>query len=178
MKRRTNKQKKQKILERRFQVTQLYLKGHLISDISKDLKVAIGLVSEDIQAVEAMWLEASISTFDLKRAKELAKIDHLEKTYWEAWEASKQAKVSKTKKQTDNGVETTDKEENVYGVAAFLKGVSDCIDKRIRLLGLDEPSKIEWVNTLPEGHDQADVRKQFTDLLMRAKARQEQYKEV
>jgi hypothetical protein len=75
---------------------------------------------------------------------ELAKIDHLEETYWDAWEKSKASRVKVAIKQQGDPmvvVEKTRSREKSVGQTQFLEGVRWCIERRSKLLGLDAPER-------------------------------------
>jgi len=106
-------------------------------------------VSRDLKAIQELWAEKATEAIDQKKAEELAKIDKLERTYWEGWERSIEAfkaKIVKGKKSKAGkgaeDIEQTLKEEERVGDPRFLAGVQWCIDKRLKLFGLEAPQKI------------------------------------
>jgi hypothetical protein len=94
-------------------------------------------------------LDSALINFNEAKANELAKIDNLEREYWDAWERSKTQKETKSSKAkpdpTDANVgrvtEQMEKTEDLLGNAAFLRGVQWCINKRCEILGLDSMTK-------------------------------------
>jgi len=89
---------------------------------------------------------------------QLAKIDAVERAYWDAWKkscAGMTVKITKTAQRqvvvrargSAPGIETLQdsqeetRKETSPGNPAFLKGVQDCIDQRAKLLGLFSPEK-------------------------------------
>lgn len=154
--------KKTEITNRRQQVAERYLRGAYMSQIADELGVDTATVSRDLAELRKEWLERSINHIDQKKAIELAKLDQLELTYWEAWERSKEnAEVEtteqvgvkqKTKKSKDGEEEFTIVPERIKknkrvegqsGNPAFLEGVFKCINKRCEILGLDAPKRQE-----------------------------------
>src|SRR5438477_12297656 len=77
------------ILERRKAVTARYLDGQTQWEIARALEVSQALVSKDLKAIRQEWLKESVSNFGEAKAKELAKIDRLERMYLQAWEESR-----------------------------------------------------------------------------------------
>lgn len=109
----------------------MYLRGKGQYEISDVLGISQATVSRDLKAIQKLWLKSSLIDFNEARAREIAKIDHLECVYWEAWEASK---VSTTIRGSDSDATVTQKEG--AGNQAFTNGVKDCIKLRADLLGL------------------------------------------
>ncbi len=133
------------------EISDLYLKGWIQADIrshlaqTRDYEISQQTISNDIKALQKRWLESSLVSFDEAKAQEIEKINHLEMTYWAAYENSKDPTVRrKTVKKVDGAVtEGTQEVIADTGDPRFLQGVLNCIDRRIKLLGLDAPTKRE-----------------------------------
>lgn len=153
----------------RMEIARLYLQGIIQADIADRLGMTQPMVSYDLKRIREQWLKSSISNFNERVAIELAKIDNLEIEYWEAWQRSTQVKESSTAKIiTDNKGERNEastKQEQMIGNENFLAGVRWCIDRRLKLFGLDAPIKIDWRQTLPAGLDGDEVQRQFLGML-------------
>lgn len=116
--------KKVAVAQRRKAVTDLYLKGHSQMDIADRFSVTQQTISKDLRFIREQWLSDAVLNMDELKTVELAKLDHLERQYWSAWEKS----VSKI--------------ENQYGDPRFLNGVHKCIESRVRILGLEAPRQL------------------------------------
>ena len=103
-------------------IARLYCQGMRQCDIADMLGITQQQVSYDLKLIQKRWQAECIEAISLGKARELARIDELERTYWGAW-------FNSTKARKDN--------------PAFLQGVMMCIDKRCKLLGLDAPIKTE-----------------------------------
>jgi hypothetical protein len=95
-------------------------------------------------ANRAEWKKTRPKKIEQRTLDELARLDRLECTYWDAWERSKrdaEVRTAKTVK-TAKGAreEASQREEGQCGDPRFLEGVFRCINRRIQLLGLDAPS--------------------------------------
>jgi hypothetical protein len=142
-------------------IAELYLQGRTQSEIAgtladeRDYEITQQIISRDLQTIQGRWQEAAEASIDAYKARELAKIDTLERTYWQAWDRSCKARTvtsgveSSGEKTSDrNGEETSSsmkkaaRSEERDGNPAFLAGVMECISKRCKLLGLDAPTKI------------------------------------
>lgn len=124
-------------LERRQRVARLYLQGKTLAEIGAVVQVHYSTVSRDLEWIRGEWLDSAIRDFDEARSLELAKIDALEREYWEAWQRSqKKREVSKITRGPD-GDRTELRQEQMVGNPLFLAGVERCIAKRCELLGLN-----------------------------------------
>src|SRR5215831_17312868 len=86
---RWSEQDKFRIAERRKIVASLYLRGKFQSEISKEVNVDRCTVSRDLQAIEEEWLKSGVMNLNAAKARELAKLDEIERQAWEAWEKSR-----------------------------------------------------------------------------------------
>lgn len=144
----------------------MYLSGKTMAEIAEKLGISAGTVGRDIAAIRQEWQELRVADMNAALNIELAKIDALEQTYWQAWYDS-QKRIVKRKSTTDNqnqyrmngqyGASETprrvksrqvDIETPNTGNPAFLSGVERCIDRRIKLLGLDAAPK-QAISTAP-----------------------------
>lgn len=136
------------VAARRVKVAQMYLRGAWQSDIAAEVGVSQGQVSQDLKAIRSEWRQARVATFEEKVEEELAKVDNLEREYWQAWEKSKSdySKKSIKKKgsaEKPTSLERVDTEVITMGDPRFLAGIQWCINKRCEILGLDAPKKLE-----------------------------------
>lgn len=141
------------VLERRARVADLYREGYHQYEIARAVGVSEPQITSDLKAIRAQWLESSVRNFDEAKSEELAKIDQLERTYWQAWHKSAKdyTKQSvKTKNNIAQGgklIPVTNEEERkeiiTFGDPRFLSGVMDCIKKRCEILGLNAPTKAD-----------------------------------
>lgn len=128
----------------RRRISDLYLQGLLQSEIAEQLEVGQATVSRDLKALRDEWLEDSKANFDEAKSRELAKIDRLEREYWQAWGHScKDAETLRQEgdpKQPPTKVVKTSKGQ--AGDPRFLQGVQWCIERRCKILGVDAPQKL------------------------------------
>jgi hypothetical protein len=133
-------------------VTEMYLRGKFQSEIAAALNISQPQVSYDVWIIQKRWRESSLVNWDEARAKELERIDSLEREYWAAWEASKTERTKKRQRKGATGaIDASIETEQRDGNPAFLAGVIACIDRRCKILGLDAPTKI--APTTPDGND-------------------------
>lgn len=135
--------KKIEITNRRQQVAERYLRGMYMAQIAEEMGVDTATISRDLAELRKEWLDRSINHIQQKKADELSRIDQLERTYWDAWERSKENAETTVDRQTPSGRIFETKSEGQVGNPAFLAGVQWCINRRCELLGLDAPKKQE-----------------------------------
>lgn len=146
----------------RARIAHLYLRGESQYEIARllneeteedgtpvreEYEMTQSKVSNDLKRVRERWEDSALMDFHQRRAEELARIDHLEQTYWDAWERSQDDFEEREVRgaPSDDGSlspsQVKRKERERDGNATYLKGIQWCIEKRCELLGLDAP---EW----------------------------------
>ncbi len=103
----------------------------------------------DPRAHVSRVVDPLLAAFDERVGIEIAKLDELERTYWDAWERSRGSFSRTTTRsrqaagrgasQGEARVERHDRD----GDPRFLEGVLKCIDRRIRLVGADAPIRVD-----------------------------------
>src|SRR6516162_412114 len=91
-----NSQDRFRILERRMRVASMYLRGLSQWEIGRRLSVTQQCIAKDVQALEKEWLASAMVAIDAAKAKDLARIDRLERVAWRAWRRSCQRKEKAT----------------------------------------------------------------------------------
>ena len=125
----------------------MYLQGFNQVEIAEALDVSQATISSDIKSAREEWRTARTKKVDRMMNRELARIDHLARTYWDAWERSIGEVVTVTEKVGTNGVERSEKTEQKVGDRGFLDGVAKCIDMRTKLLGVNQEKTPETGST-------------------------------
>ena len=136
------------IASRRTKVSALVIEGftspsRIQQALQKKYKttVSIDTVRTDLRSVKEDWKEARLRDYDAVLARELQKIDHLESVAWEEWKRSKRrVKKGSTKDVVGENprVEELNQWENRLGDARYLDQIRWCIEKRCKLLGLED----------------------------------------
>jgi len=105
-------------------------------------------ISYDIKKILKRWQDRADTNIGQRKAEELARIDKLEDEYWSAWERSKEAAKTITKR----GEAVYQMLRDSDGDPRFLQGVERCIEMRIKILGLAAPTKtkVEFEGTNDE----------------------------
>lgn len=128
----------------RVTIAQLRLQGLSQYSIANKLNVSRDVVRYDLAAIEAEWKKSALIDFDGAKAQELARIDNLERTYWDAWERSMrgrsktiQRQTSRTGKKGKAALTTASVEkQELYGDPRFLDGIKWCVEQRCKIFGL------------------------------------------
>jgi hypothetical protein len=146
-----NSRERFRILERRRRVASLYLRGISQWEIGRQLGVTQQCIAKDVRALEKEWLASAVVDIDAAKAKELARIDRLERVAWRAWRRSCQRKEkasTRMEKKLDEDANraktvTSKQTELRDGNPEYLKRVEWCISKRCELLKLNPPQRLE-----------------------------------
>lgn len=135
--------------ERREQVARLYLEGRTQNELAARFGVNQSTISRDLEAIRKQWQEQALRHFDQIKSRELARIDRLEREYWEAWEESKaDAETMKQFGTMDNeagkikAVRAEKTAKGQSGNPSFLSGVQWCIEQRLKIFGVYEAVKL------------------------------------
>lgn len=141
-----NKRTPQQLEADRAQVAVWYCQGKTQVWMGAQLGLSQQQISYDLKAIRKEWA-ANYIDFGEAKERELAKIDHLELTYWEAWKRSCEDAELERQKQTGtkdapSRVEVTKEKRGQAGDPRFLAGVERCIKMRREMLGLDAPDKL------------------------------------
>lgn len=114
----------------------------------RDYNISRTQIAYDLKIIFRRWLESSMMDFDKLQAIELERLNELERTYWDAWERSCAEKEIYKREQIEDKTgargtqqysrdKATIEREKRDGDPRYLKGIMECIDKRCRLLGLE-----------------------------------------
>ena len=138
----------------REEIARRLLRGETQAAVARDLGVSRSQVGYDLDVLRRRWVQDSLTAFDARVAIELAKLEELERTCWEAWERSRGAFSRTTTRSRQNvsrsgtqGEATVERHER-DGDPRFLEGILKCIDRRIRLVGADAPIRIDLEHEL------------------------------
>lgn len=125
----------------------MYLAGRLQADIGDVLGLSQSTISRDLRALHKVWRKAALVDFNEAKARELGKVDRLEREYWEAWQRSRKDKEATLTEKIDATASSRTKaqirKEGQVGDPRFLAGAQWCIERRCKLLGLDAPQRRE-----------------------------------
>jgi hypothetical protein len=156
--------------QRRTTVARLYLQQRTQAEIAHAVGVNQGTVSRDLKAIQAEWQRERLDDFARAKLRELARIDQLERHYWEAWERSCQDREQTVQEKTTApmgdrlkaGTRTEGRDSN----PEFLRGVERCIELRCKILGVFAAVKI--APTTPDGQEQWHATDGETTAVLRA----------
>jgi len=133
-----------------MKTSELLVRGYTIAEICSELDVTKTTGYKMIKRVTDEWRRSAMSSINEVKAKELAKLDHIESAAWEGWERSKQSRRKQTidsdiLKLKDNPALRTPRksksvEEDRDGDPRYLDMILKCVDRRIRILGIDDMS--------------------------------------
>lgn len=166
-------------------VASMYLRGHKQAEIlewlneNRDYNISAQTISNDLKEIKKRWLQSQIKDFNEAKVQELAKIDELERAYWEGWVSSReQQDTLEVEKATDSttgaGANTHDRTKSKRitkqrdGSVDFLQGVERCINLRCKILGLTTQTafKKDWESAAREaGISKEQAQEQFEGMV-------------
>lgn len=132
-------------LERRRNVATRYLRGQTQWEIARAFEISQATVSKDLKAIQREWLAESVLHRAEWTARELARVDEVERNAWAAWTRSQENATTRRKKQRPDGEEVVETTKGQVGDSKFLDVVLRCVAKRCELLGLDAPKETTLV---------------------------------
>jgi hypothetical protein len=138
----------------------LYLRGLTHYEIAQRLNVSRQQIGYDLKVLQRRWQESALADFNAKKAAELARVDELERTYWEAWARSCQSREVTTQERTQGGESQAEearlkagvRKEQRDGNPEFLRGVERCVEMRCKIIGAFAAVKI--APTTPDGEEE------------------------
>ena len=113
------------------------------------------MISYDLKKIQETWRESALIDIDEAKARELAKVDRLEREYWDAWERS--CEDAETIRQEGRPPEEGEKgkpekvvktSKGQAGDPRFLAGVQWCIERRCKIIGVDAPTEHKLSGTI------------------------------
>jgi transcriptional regulator with XRE-family HTH domain len=122
-------------------ISSLYLQGISRPGIAQRLGCTLPFIDNAITVMRRRWAMVSMGNIDAKIQEEIAKLNNLEAEHWSAWERSKANELPLEERQRllrQYGIRVS-----AVGDAAFLNGILTCIDRRIKLQGLDAPIRVD-----------------------------------
>lgn len=135
---------------RQAQIAKLYLYGKTQAEIATEVASTTQQVSRELAIIHARWLSSALRDYNEAKAKELARLDELERTFLAEYQESK-TEDGRTTKVTHQWSDEEKKTGNLRpraslkkilgpttGDPRFLQGALDCVRERIKILGLVE----------------------------------------
>jgi hypothetical protein len=151
-------------------ITKMHLEGRSQYEIAAELNLSQPAICRDLAEVRRRWREASLIDINEAKQRELARIDLLEREYWQAWERSQEDMIKTHSARDDReGDRVSVTREPRDGNPAFLSGVQWCVEQRCKILGIYEVAKLnlDWRSAVVEqGLDPGEV---FEEMVNTAK---------
>ena len=132
------------------EVIKMYLRGHARTYIADTLKTTRDQVSKYIKEAESLWMSEIVRDMDALKAKELEQINLVQAAAWDQFERSTSPYLEDVKEETDGDKQSTRQRRTRrrgYAKPAFLQIILNCVEKRCKLLGLNEEEVAEQAAT-------------------------------
>lgn len=144
------------------------------------------MVSRYLATLQERWQVAANERLEARKARELARLDRLEREYWVGWTRSTQNAETTVNRSKSTTVKAFTTEAGLIDVPAqesemtrtsrgqagdprFLDGVMRCIEMRLRVIGGFAPAKVD-ISDLREKSD-SELVNEFAELVDAARAR-------
>lgn len=162
-------------LERLPRVTAQYLRCVPVYQIAQVEGVSTHTIYRDLKYARKVWMKSASANMHKHIAKELAKLDVIEREAWECHELQKKKQFS-TRKTTNESGETTNeiRKKSPMLAATWMQVILNCMERRAKLLKLDsdehshagvmQATIVEVVVDTPEQVKQIISYKQFQAL--------------
>lgn len=123
----------------RHTTASLYLQRWTQQQIANHLGLSRQQITYDLKVIQDRWKHDTAMDLDALKIEQLAKIDEVERQHWLSWEKSCQDKeVTYTERDATGQTRASVRREKQAGDPRFLDGILKCIERRCRLLGLDD----------------------------------------
>lgn len=134
-----NKRNKVTLERDRVEIAQLSLDGWTLGEIGEKLGLSAQQIWYDLQVIMKRWQKETNLLLDQRKARELMKLERLERKYLEGFQRSKQdsERLSEEKRSTADGAftKTSITTETTAGDPRFLDGAKDCARLRAQIAG-------------------------------------------
>jgi hypothetical protein len=156
-------------------VADMYLTGQPQTAIAEKVGVSRQMIGAYLKTLQARWQAAALEAIDTRKARELARLDRLEREYWLAWERSQKDAETIKQKQTGKGdaakVQAEKQSKGQAGDPRYLQGIMQCIEMRLKIVGGFAPTKVDltWKEALEQNG--LDASSAFEQLVQAAYAR-------
>lgn len=158
----------------RAKVADMRLRGLTFKEIGAALNVPLSYAYNEYKVVESRWRHAANESLVQLKAQELARIDMVEAEAWRAYERS-QKNANEQHQEYSHGANgersldvTKARTKGRDGDSRFLAIILDCVDRRIKLLGLDSDDlrgAAAVVNTASDNQSVADRLSRYQGIL-------------
>lgn len=163
-------------LARRAEMAELLRLDLTQEQLAQHFGIDRSLVAREVAAIRAAWEHSAILNFDAAVKAQLEKISIIEEEAWEAWEKSKQPRITyRASKQDSEEKGITTKKERVkvdsIGDAAWLDRIAWCVEQRAKIYGMYKNQTVEQHTYI--GQQNIDVNVDGMQDLFKVMARRE-----
>jgi len=124
--------------------TQARITEHLNARKGIDYQLSTRMIGYDLKSVQEAWRASALIDIDEAKARELAKVDRLEREYWDAWGRScEDAETTRQEGDETGPSKVVKTSKGQAGDPRFLAGVQWCIERRCKIIGVDAPTRQE-----------------------------------
>ena len=132
--------------ERRAEVGRRYLKAESQVTIAEAMGYSAAQVSRDLAIMRERWKKSVERSQEELKTEAIARVEETRRCFWTGWEASLAPRETTTQEKRSGGgegIRVSVRREVPKGDPRFLDGIARTEERRIKLLGLDAPSRCE-----------------------------------
>lgn len=139
----------------RARIAHMIGEGHKQTEIAVELGISPQLVCKEIKAIKEAWRNTMLSDITDHKARELERLNYMERQLWESWEISRKEGRRKNQQWAMPGTPTDDDPnpkpvplrasmttETEHGDPRIMSAILDIVKERCKLLDLYKPIKI------------------------------------
>jgi len=130
---------------RDLQVAKLYLEGHTLADIARQLGMLAGHVCSAVRRVILMWKAEAVFNINEAKIIEVQHVNAIEQQAWESFRLSQRGEAI-----VDQATSRITAYKKLPGDKGWMNIAKDCVRARCEILGLFAPEKTESVVTVNE----------------------------
>jgi len=149
----------------RARLAEMYLQGHSQHDMSMEIGISVAQVYRDLRILQDNWMASQLMNINQAKAEQLAKLDLLELEAWQAWDRSKIDKSGKSvEKSGEDEKRVKAWSEGRLPDPRYLQVIQHCIERRCKILGLDQPDQHRHIHSEQTQEERAVAALSDTEL--------------
>ncbi|MFA5262198.1 MAG: hypothetical protein WC378_00120 [Opitutaceae bacterium] len=129
---------------RRLKVAEYMMRGiSNQSELASLVGWSVPTICKDMKAIRQQWRVDMVAAFEYAKEEQIKKLEAVERQAWRGWTRSQRPSTKIVRRMSKDGVEVSETTEGREGNPRFLEIVEKCIESRRKLMGLDEPERID-----------------------------------
>jgi len=157
-------------------VEEMYFTGQPQVAIAARLGVRHQSVTYYLSKLNTVWQTRHAEKLEAHKARELARLDHVEREYWRAWERSQADSETATQAEAGDKTRMSLSKRSQAGDPRFLEGILRCIEMRLKIVGGFAPVRSEITGQDGGAFQIGVIAVDYRDGLATIEARPDEYR--